>query len=390
MGVAKRALRITALAVGLLLPMGAWADGLPDPGSPAEDAAPAVLLAQAPRYATVTAGSANVYKAPNESSPVVTKVRRGSYLEVGGIRGNWVKVRTDAGLVGFVTKTNVVPGKKSLDGPPPDGGGSRGGGGGGGGGMGRGIGSGVTVEGRTGLLAKAGLQFAGNSYGFKADGGFSRSVGMQTAYAGVVTDVEYWLIEMAGAHFRFSSAFGSMTAELSPPVNKRVDRIPTNINQIQLDILGRYFFGDDPAAASVNGKVGYHMHQMLIDPIVQGDRPLFLVSQNYSGVVVGLGGDVPLGSPSLGLKVGLDYWVTAALTEGESNASGKSKGATGLGVTAGTYYNFSDTAGMEVGVEYHSFTGAFSGTGDRFNSTVTNAKTTDTYILLGLSGTFRF
>lgn len=354
--------------------------------APAPISAPIVLAQGGPKYATVTAKTCNVFAEPNEGSVVKTKVRRGTFLEVGGIRGNWVKVRTEGGVVGYVLKPMVVPGKKELDdGPPPADPRERSGGGGG-----RGTGSGVTVEGRTGLLAKAGLEFAANSYGFKADGGFSRSVGMSTAYTGITADLDYWLIENAGAHFKFSSAYGSMATELSEPIGKRVDRIPTNINQNQLDLLGRFFFGDDPAAASVNGKLGYHIHEMRIDPVVLDDRPLFLVSQSYSGVVLGLGGDVPLGSPSFGLRAGLDYWLVAALKEGEANASGKPKSATGLGVLFGTYFNFSDTAGMDVGLEYHSFTGSFKGSGDRFYSAVSNAKTTDTYILFALNGTFRF
>ncbi len=129
---------------------------------------------------------------------------------------------------------------------------------------------------------------------------------------------------------------------------------------------------------------------MRIDPVEYQSRPVFLVSQTYSGVVLGLGGDVPLGSPSFGLRAGLDYWLVAALKEGGPNASGKPKSATGLGVQFGTYFNFSDTTGMDIGLEYHSFTGSFKGSGDRFYGAVSNAKTTDTYILLGLNGTFRF
>lgn len=380
-----------AASVGSLIVAATFLAALPASAAEHVSMSAPILLAQAgPKYATVTAKTCNVFAEPKEGSVVKTKVRRGTFLEVGGIKGNWVKVRTEGGIVGYVLKPMVVPGKKELDDRPPAEEPRERGGGGGGGGGGRGSGSGVTVEGRTGLLAKAGLEFGANSYGFKADGGFSRSVGMSTAYSGITADLDYWLLENAGAHFKFSSAYGSMATELSEPIGKRVDRIPTNINQIQLDLLGRFFFGDDPAAASVNGKLGYHIHEMRIDPVVLDDRPLFLVSQTYSGVVLGLGGDVPLGSPSFGLRAGLDYWLVAALKEGEANASGKPKSATGLGVLFGTYFNFTDTAGMDVGLEYHSFTGSFKGSGDRFYSAVSNAKTTDTYILFALNGTFRF
>lgn len=350
--------------------------------------APGLLAQTAPKYATVTAKTCSIYEAPDEGAKVKAKVKRGEVFEVGGIRGQWLKVRSKSGVVGYVVKTDVVPGKKDLAGaapastPRPTGGGT-------------GIGSGVTVEGRTGLLAKAGLAFAGNSYGFKSAGGFSRDVGMKTAYAGIHADVDYWFIPLAGAHGRFSSSFGSMTAVLREPINKRVDRIPTNINVIEVDAQGRYFIGDGATAPSVLGRLGFHSHEMRIDPVVNGaGEPLFLVSNTYQGLVIGVGGDVPVGGPQMGARGLLSYWLAPTLTEGSTEGvkkpSGKPKGASGLGLGAGFYYNLNDQIGLDAGIEYASFTGSFSGTGRRFNSGVRSSKTTDTYVLFLVNGTYRF
>lgn len=352
---------------------------------------PSLAFAQeGPKFATVTAKKAPIYATPQESSEVKATAKRGEYLEVGGIHGNWVKVRTEAGIVGFVMKPMVVPGKKELDGgaPPDEGGGGsrppRGGGGGG-----------PTVEGRTGLLMKAGLQFAGNSYGFKSSGGFSRSVGMKTGYTGINTDFEYWFIPMFGAHLRYANTFGSQACVLSAPINKKVVGIPTNIDRIEVDASGRFFLGDSPTAPNISARLGYHIHDMKIDPVVDSTgQPLYLVSNSYKGLVLGFAGDVPLGSPSFGVHANLDYWLGPSLSEGStkghSKPSGSPKSATGLDIGAGTYFNFSDTAGVDIGFEYASFTGSFSGTGRRFDTDVTNAKTTDSYILFGLNGTYRF
>lgn len=348
--------------------------------------APTLLAQAAPKYATVTAKTALVYETPDENGKAKSKVKRGEYLEVGGIRGQWIKVRTSKGVVGYVIKTNVVPGKKELDGPgpgpskPPR----------------STSGSGVTMEGRTGLLAKAGLGFAGNSYGFKAAGGVKNDVGMKTAYAGINADVDYWFIPMAGAHGRFASTFGSMTAVLNEPINKRVDRIPTNINVIEADVQGRYFVGgDDPTSIALLGRLGYHVHEMRIDPVVDpSDNPLFLVSNTYSGPVIGLGGDMPVGGPQMGVHAMLNYWLVPTLTEGSTDAvkkpSGKPKSASGLGLNAGFYYNLNDQTGIDVAIDYSSFSATFSGTGRRFNSDVSKSKTTDTYIQMLVNGTYRF
>lgn len=342
------------------------------------------------RFATVKSSKANIYQEPNENAPVKTKVRKGTYLEVGGVRGMWVRVRTDGGIVGYVLKTDVIPGKHDLGGGGEERGG--GGGSGGGGGGGGGIGSGGPIpENRTGFLGKVGLTFAENAYKLSASGGFSRSVPMKTAYAGLNLDGSYFFLPSVGAHFRFLDTVGSMTATLGPPINKKVDRIPTNIERIELDLVGRYFFGDDPAAVSINGRLGFHIHQMLVDTVQANDgTPLFLVSQKYQGLVVGLGTDVPLGSPSFGLRGAFDFWLNPSLSEGKSGASGKAKGASGIDVDLGTYFNVSDSAGLDIGLEYVSFTGSFSGAGNRFNTSISNAKSADSYILFGVNGTFRF
>ena len=340
------------------------------------------------KYATVNVSKASIYQEPNEGAPVKQKVKKGTTLEVGGVKGMWVKVRTEGGVVGYVLKTDVVPGRRDVGGGAESAVSA---------GQGervthrdRGVGSGVTVENRLGLLTKAGLQFAGNSYGIKAGGGFSRNIPMKTAYTGINAEAEYFFIPSLGAHFRFADTFGSMSAELSAPVNKKVDKIPTNVTRIELDAMGRYFFGDSPAAPSLNGRLGFHIHQMLVDTVEKGGRPVFLVSQKYQGLVVGLGTDVPLGSPSFGVRAGADFWLAPSLSEGKSGASGKAKSASGLDFAAGTYFNFSDTSGMDIGFEYASFQGTFSGAGNRFNTAISGAKTTDSYILFGVNGTFRF
>lgn len=353
--------------------------------------APPVLAQSAPKFATVTVKACSVYETPDEGSTVKAKAKRGDYLEVGGIRGQWVKIRTPKGVVGYVIKTDVVPGKKELAG------------GSGGGGTPRSsstsrprsnVGSGVTVEGRTGLLTKAGLGFAGNSYGF-ASPGVKRSIGMKTAYAGINAEVDYWAIPLAGAHARFASTYGSMTAVLNAPINKRVDRIPTNINVIEIDAQGRYFIGDASSAPSLLGRLGYHVHEMRIDPVVDGaDRPLFLVSNSYTGPVIGLGGDVPIGGPQMGVHAVLSYWLAPSLREGTTKGvakpSGKPKSATGLGLNTGFYYNLNDQTGIDVALDYASFSGTFSGSGRRFNTDVSKSKTTDTYVQMLVNGTYRF
>ena len=358
-------------------------------------AAPAPVLAQgaAPKFATVTVKTASVYETPDEEGNVKTKVKRGEFLEVGGIKGNWVKIRTKGGIVGYVLKGDVVPGKKELDGsagggtatpartPRP--------------GRSTGVGSGVTVEGRTGLLSKAGLAFAANSYSFKAADGVKNDIGMKTTYAGINADVDYWFIPLAGAHVGFSTAFGAMTAVMKEPINKRVDRIPTNINVIEIDGQGRYFLNDEPGAPAVLGRIGFHQQEMRIDPVVNGsDEPLFLVSNTYRGPVVGAGIDLPLGGPQLGIQAIGSYWLATSMTEGSTKGakqpSGKPKGASGVGFNAGLYYNLNDQIGVDAGIEYASFAGSFSGTGRRFNTNVRNAKTTDTFVHLVLNGTYRF
>jgi hypothetical protein len=341
--------------------------------------------AQAPRFATVTSAKANIYQEPSEDSPVKQKVKRGTYLEVGSIHGTWVKVRTDGGVVGFILKSDVVPGKKDLGGgaPPPDDSGPKTGGSGGG--------SNVTVENRLGLLTRAGLQFATDSYSLKASGGFNRAIPAKTVYTGLNAEGEYYFLPYLGAHFRFLDTFGSETATLSPPVDKEVQRIPTNVAAVQFDVLGRYFLGEDPASISINGRLGYHIQEMLVDPVeANSGQPLFTVSQSYKGLVIGAGADVPLGSPSYGLRAGLDYWLAPTLSEGISGASGGVKSASGLDIQLGGYFNFSDTSGMDLGFEYDSFSGTFSGGGNRFDTAITDAKSSDSYILFGLNGTFRF
>lgn len=374
-----RSLATLVVAVGLLAALPALAQ------SPTTFSAPTLLAQAGPKYATVTVRNCVVYEAPDENAAVKTRAKRGEYFEVGGIRGQWVKVRTKGGQVGYVIKTDVVPGKKELEGSGPapaktPRSGS--------------IGSGVTVEGRTGLLAKAGLGFAGNSYGFKAPG-VKRDIGMKTAYAGINADVEYWFIPLAGAHGRFSSTFGSMTAVLNEPINKRVDRIPTNINVIEVDAQGRYFIGSASSAPSVLGRLGFHSHEMLIDPVVdQADQPLFLVSNSYRGLVLGVGGDVPVGGPQMGVHALVSYWLAPSLTEGTTEGikkpSGKPKSATGIGLNTGFYYNLNDQTGIDVSLDYSSFSGTFSGSGRRFNADVSKSKTTDTYVQILVNGTYRF
>lgn len=373
-----RSLATLVVAVGLFAAFPALAQ------SPTTISAPAILAA--PKFATVTANKCPVYETPDENASVKTRARRGEFFEVGGMRGQWIKVRTRSGIVGYVIKTDVVPGKKELSGTPPSSSRST---------RSRSIGSGVTVEGRTGLLAKAGLGFAGNSYGYQAAGGFKRDIGMKTAYAGINADVEYWFIPLAGAHGRFSSTFGSMTAVLNEPINKRVDRIPTNINIIEVDAQGRYFIGSASSAPSILGRLGFHSHEMLIDPVVdQSDRPLFLVSNTYRGLVVGLGGDVPVGGPQMGVHALVNYWLAPSLTEGATKGakkpSGKPSGASGIGLNTGFYYNLNDQTGIDVALDYTSFSATFSGTGRRFNTDVSKSKTTDTYVQILVNGTYRF
>ena len=394
-----RAVLSAPLALALFAAPGAHAQSIAR-ATQAIAAPPVLAQASGTKFATVTAKNCVVYEAPNEDAKIKARAKRGEFLEVGGIKGNWIKVRTKSGQVGYVVKTDVVPGKKNLatGETVSGGGGSKSGGGTKRPPPGRGnsgIGSGVTVEGRTGLLAKAGLGFAANAYGFQAAQGFKRDIGMKTAYAGINTDVDYWFIPLAGAHGRFSSTFGSMTAVLKEPINKRVDRIPTNINRIEIDGQGRWFFGEGASSPSVLGRLGYHIHEMRIDPVIDGtEQPLFLVSQSYQGLVVGLGGDMPLGGPQMGLRAQLDYWIAPSLKEGSTGAasqpSGKPAGATGLGFSAGGYYNLNDQAGLDVGIEYASFTGTFSGEGRRFNQGIRDAKTTDTYLMFVVNGTYRY
>lgn len=381
--------RLAGPLLALFLPAAANAG----PSVPAAPAPSVLAQAAAPKFATVTARSCPIYEVPDESAAVKAKVKRGEIFEVGGVKGQWVKVRTRSGIVGYVIKTDVIPGRKDLGGVPPSGGGGdrvpRSSGGARGG-----IGSGVTIESRTGLLTRAGLAFAANSYGFEAAGGVKREIGMKTAYAGINADVDYWFMENVGAHFRFASTVGAMTAIMREPINKRVDRIPTNINRLALDVQGRWFFGQD-AAPSVVGRLGFHQHEMRIDPVVDGaDDPLFLVSNTWRGPVLGVGADVPILGPQLGVRAMANVWPAASLTEGstkgESQPSGKPKGASGFGVDAGAYYNLNDSLGLDAGIQYESFSGAFSGTGRRFNSDVRNSKITDTYVLFVVNGAYRF
>ena len=90
----------------------------------------------------------------------------------------------------------------------------------------------------------------------------------------------------------------------------------------------------------------------------------------------------------------VSYWLAPTLSEGTTKGvkkpSGKPSAATGLGLNAGFYYNLNDQTGVDLVLDYSSFSGTFKGTGRRFNTDVSKSKTTDTYVQLLVNGTYRF
>ena len=104
-----------------------------------------------------------------------------------------------------------------------------------------------------------------------------------------------------------------MSSRVSP--STAVTGIGAEIRQIQLDVLGRYAVGSNPTAPSVLGGLGFHMHQFVVESVKIDGRSVGPVSQSYQGPVIGLGGDLPLGSPSTGVRGRVEYWLAASVTE---------------------------------------------------------------------------
>ena len=58
-------------------------------------------------YHVVSASSARLRATPNGRSAIVVRSKRGDVLQTLGQRGNWVRVRHERGVVGWVAKSRV-------------------------------------------------------------------------------------------------------------------------------------------------------------------------------------------------------------------------------------------------------------------------------------------
>lgn len=368
---------------------------------------PGVALAQpAPKFATVTTETCPIRVAADEASRAVTTAKRGAVLQVEGVHSGWIKVRTEAGETGYVKKTDLAPGKKTLAELPPL--------------------PGATPaptpkvatapkatatpaaakaaptatpadattsfasgpasdrESRTGLAVHAGPVVATSTYRLTGGDSAHRE---GTRYYGLAADVDYWLLESLGGHLRVATARGTMSSRVSP--STAVTGIGAEIRQIQLDVLGRYAVGSSPTAPSVHGGLGFHMHQFIVESVKIDGRSVGPVSQSYQGAVIGLGGDVPLGSPSTGVRGRVEYWLAASVAE-PGNASGKPDGASGTGAVFGGYTRVTEKIQVEAAIEHQSFAARFKGNGVRFDEPVRNARSTDRYTVFTVSGAYRF
>lgn len=371
----------------------------------------------APKFATVTTETCSIRAAADEASAAVTSAKRGTVLQVEAVQGAWIKVRTEAGETGFVKKTDLSPGKKTLAELPPL--------------------PGATPaatpkvavaptptptpraaatpktatpaatstpapavaaaatppvaaaqgserESRTGLAVHAGPIVATSSYRLTGGDSAHRE---GTRYYGFAADVDYWLLESLGGHLRVATARGTMSSRVSP--STEVSGIGAEIRQIQLDLLGRYVIGSSPTAPSVHGGIGFHMHQFVVESVKIDGNSVGPVSQSYLAPVLGVGGDLPLGSPTTGVRGRVEYWLAASVSE-PGSASGKPDGASGTGVVFGGYTRVTGKVQVEATVEHQSFAARFKGDGFRFNEPVRNARSTDRYTVFTVSGAYRF
>lgn len=359
-------LSIVALGIGLLLPARSNAQT---------------------RVATVRARECPLFGAPNAQSPVLASCEKGERMAVLRIGDGWVKVRTQQGRVGFVSKAAVVPGvwnldrtdsrtseRVSLDSPRSP--------------AMRASASRAGASGNNNnLTAFAGLAFATNTYAFSG-GGTRRRVGSSDLpLVGLDTAVDWWPHANAGAHGRLTSLFGTTGGAI--PGGRTASRVPAAMDRVELDGLGRVLVRPGDIPLRLVGGAGLRIHQLRVDPVVSEGEPIFMVGRSYRGLALTGRVETPVGGPDRVVFAGVEPWLGATVSEAEPGASGRPLGANGLALSAGGRVQ-TDRVLIQADVRYQTLSARFGGSGERFGKPVAGASTQDRSLVLSATAVYRF
>lgn len=337
------------------------------------------------RVATVRAPECPLFGAPNAQSPVLASCERGERMAVLRIGDGWVKVRTQQGRVGFVSKAAVVPGvwnlaradsgrseRVSLDSP-------------------RSPAMRASASRRTGgdnnLTAFAGLAVATNTYSF-AGGGTRRTVGSSDMpLVGLDTAVDWWPHANAGAHGRLTSLFGTTGGAI--PGGRTASRVPAAMDRVEIDGLGRMLVRPGDVPLRLVGGAGLRIHQLRVDPVVSEGEPIFMVGRSYRGLALTGRVETPVGGPDRVVFAGVEPWLGATVSEAQPGASGRPLGANGLALSAGGRMQ-TDRVLIQADVRYQTLSARFAGSGERFGKPVSGASTQDRSLVLSATAVYRF
>lgn len=373
-------------------------DNVEASSTPAPRATPTAVARNTPgpgvggpkKYGTVVASKTKVLLNATSSAPTLSVASKGDVFEVGGISrdGEWIKVRTEDGRIGWIAKPDIHPGRTEVarveatpeptprvrntprprETPEPE----------------------ETPEPirtprhhesqGTRVWADAGVVLihekvtSTEGYGYDLSG---MGYGAGVRFTRPINDSLY----LDGGYL------GTANQRLPPPPEPGAPSVSafSMLHRLDVDVRYKHSFGGGDEGASVSGLAGFQNYTFYVQPQSQ----TWFVSQIYNGGALGLQADYGFSGGTLKPWLDLRYLVPTLPGErygaGGAAGDGQSGSSSGYMIGIGLDKTFSSGAQLGLGFRGHYYSSKWSGEGKRGPFVIHGAKVTDSFQAITLS-----